>query len=198
MIAVAFKLLIDAVNSIITDRHLIFSPYLVLVCIITITVKFSLYMYTNRLNKKFKNILLKANAKDHRNDCFVTSFTLISILLSMKNIYFVDGIVGIGIALWICYTGVKIFIESYNILMDVSIDQHTKDVILDLIHNYKEIKKIENLYSTPSGYKHIVILTIFVDGSMSTFESHSLANSLEQDISFLDNVSNVIIHVNPI
>lgn len=198
MIAVSFKLLMDALNSIITDKHLIFSPYLIIVCIITISVKLSLYLYTNNLNKKFNNILLKANAKDHRNDCFVTTFTLISVLLSMKNIYFVDGIVGIGIALWICYTGVKIFIESFNILMDISIDQHTKDVILDLIHNYKEIKKIENLYSTPSGYKHIVILTIFVDGSMSTFESHSLANSLEQDISFLDNVSNVIIHVNPI
>ena len=82
--------------------------------------------------------------------------------------------------------------------MDISIDENTKDIILDLIHNYKEIKSVENIYSTPSGYKYIIILTICLDGNMSTFDSHNLADSLEKDIKLLDNVSNVIIHVNPV
>lgn len=33
---------------------------------------------------------------------------------------------------------------------------------------------------------------------MSTFDSHNLADSLEQDIKGLDNVADAIIHVNPI
>jgi len=33
---------------------------------------------------------------------------------------------------------------------------------------------------------------------MSTFESHNLADSLEKDIKGLDNVSDAIIHVNPV
>ncbi|MBE5819627.1 MAG: hypothetical protein E7310_02205 [Clostridiales bacterium] len=82
--------------------------------------------------------------------------------------------------------------------MDISIDEKTKNLILNLVHNYKEIKNVENLYSTPSGYKYIIILTIFVDGNMSTFESHNLADSLEKDIMTLDNVADAIIHVNPI
>lgn len=94
--------------------------------------------------------------------------------------------------------GIKIFIESYNVLMDISVDEDTKDLILNLIHNYKDIKQIGNLYSTPSGYKYIIILTIFVDGNMSTFDSHKLADDLEQDIKKLDNVADAIIHVNPI
>lgn len=198
MIVIALKLLIDSATSLILSKELVFSPYLVIVCIITIIVKLCLFLYVNKLNKEFNNILLKSNAKDHFNDCIVTTFTLISILLSLKGIYWVDGVVGIGIALWICYIGIKIFSESYNILMDISINDITKDIILDLVHNYKEIKKVENLYSTPSGYKYIVILTIFVDGNMSTFDSHHLADSLEMDIKALDNVSDVIIHVNPI
>lgn len=198
MIFVAFKLLIDSTKSILVQNELIFSPYLIIVCIITILIKFSLYLYTNNLNRKLNNILLKSNAKDHFNDCIVTSFTLLSILLASKKIYWVDSIVGIGIAVWILYTGIKIFIESYNILMDISIDETTKDIILDLAHNYKEIKKVDNLYSTPSGYKYIVVLTIFVDGNISTFDSHKIADSLEKDINFLDKIAKCIIHVNPI
>jgi len=33
---------------------------------------------------------------------------------------------------------------------------------------------------------------------MTTFDSHSLADSLEEDIKKLDNVTRVIIHVNPV
>lgn len=198
MIAVSLKLLIDSITSLVYKNVLTYSIYLVIVCIATIVIKLFLFIYTNKLAKKFNNILIKANSKDHFNDCIVTSFTLISIVLASKGIYWVDGTVGIGIALWICYTGIKIFIESYNVLMDISIDEHTKDIILDLIHNYKEIKNIENLYSTPSGYKYIITLTIFVDGNMSTYDSHSLADSLEQDIKGLENVYDVIIHVNPV
>ena len=198
MIAISLKLLIDAIVSLIFGNIVNYSISLVIVCIVTIITKLFLFIYTNKLNKKYTNILLKANSKDHFNDCIVTSFTLISILLASKGIYWVDGVVGLGIAMWICYAGIKIFIESYNVLMDISIDENTKDIILDLIHNYKEIKSVENIYSTPSGYKYIIILTICLDGNMSTFDSHNLADSLERDIKQLDNVSNVIIHVNPI
>lgn len=198
MVAVAIKLLIDAINSLVFKHTLEYSIYLVIVCITTILIKIILFIYTNNLNRKYNNILLKANSKDHFNDCIVTSFTLISILLASKGFYWIDGIVGFGIAVWICYTGIKIFIESYNILMDISIDENTKDLILNLIHNYKEIKSVENIYSTPSGYNHVIILTICVDGNMSTFDSHSLADNLEKDIKNLDKVADAIIHVNPV
>lgn len=198
MIAVSIKLLIDAITSLVFKNSLEYSIYLIIVCIVTITIKISLFIYTNKLNRKYNNILLKANSKDHFNDCIVTSFTLISILFASKGIYWIDGVVGLGIAIWICCTGIKIFIESYNVLMDISIDESTKDTILNLIHNYKEIKSIENISSTPSGYNHVIILTICVDGSMSTFDSHNLADNLENDIKKLDNVSDAIIHVNPI
>ena len=107
MIAVSVKLLIDAISSLLFSNKLDYSIYLVIVCIITIIIKVSLFIYTNRLNKKYNNILLKANSKDHFNDCIVTSFTLISILFASQGIYWVDGLVGLGIAMWICYCRYK-------------------------------------------------------------------------------------------
>lgn len=198
MIIVAVKLFIDSILSIINNNKLEFSIWLIVVCIITIITKLCLYIYTKNLYKKYNNILLEANCKDHRNDCIVTTFTLISILLTLVDIFWFDGVVGIGISIWIFYTGLTIFIESYNVLMDISIDELTKNTILELAKKYPEIKSISDLYSTPSGYKYVIILTISVDGNLSTFDSHSLADNLEKDILNLDNVSNAIIHVNPV
>ena len=122
MIFVSLKTIIDAVITLFTGNEIIFSWWLVAVCIITIATKAFLFFYTRAMYKKYNNILLEASMQDHRNDCIITTFTLISILLSLKGINWFDSVVGIGISAWICKTGIEIFMESYNILMDVSID----------------------------------------------------------------------------
>lgn len=198
MILVSAKLLYDSCITLISGSKLIFSWVLVIVCVITIITKLFLYLYTKNASKKYNNILLEANMKDHRNDCIVTSFTLISVLLTLCGIYWFDSIVGIGISIWICCTGIKIFIESYNVLMDVSLDDKTKDLILDIVHTFKEIKTIEKIVSTPVGNKYIVFITIHLDGNMSTFESHSLADNLEKTVNQLENVYKTIVHVEPV
>ena len=199
MIIISFKLLVSSFNSLIYKDNYKFSWMLVIVCIVTIIVKILLYIYTHRLSKKYNNLLIEANAKDHINDCVVTTFTLIASLLSLKNILWFDGVVGIGISIWICITGIKIFLKSYDVLMDKAISEVDKQKVLDIIDNYPEIKKIQHFNSTPVGYKYQISFTIFVDGNLSTFESHEIANKLEKEIdSKIEEVYLTVIHVNPI
>lgn len=197
MMVVAIKLLYDSTSALITKKELTFSWFLVLVCIITIVTKFALFIYTSKLAKKYNNILLDANKSDHRNDCIVTTFTLISILLSLVGIYWFDGIVGIGISIWIFIAGLKIFMESYNVLMDISIDEETENLINDIAKKYPKILKMDKISSTPVGYQYIIVLTIYVDGNMSTFESHKLADNLETEITSLEKIYRTIVHVEP-
>lgn len=198
MILVASKLLFDSFQTLILGSQLQFSWLLVVVCIITIITKLSLFLYTRKAAKKYSNILLESNMQDHKNDCIVTSFTLLSIILTLFGIHWFDSVVGIGISLWIAYTGITIFMESYNVLMDISVDEKTKNIIMDIIHTYSEIKKVDNISSTPIGSQYIIFITIGLDGNMPTFESHKLADSLEKDVSKLNNIYKTIVHVNPI
>lgn len=199
MILISLKLLMSSFNSLIYKDNYKFSWMLVIVSIVTIIIKLILYIYTHKLSKKYNNLLIEANAKDHRNDCIITTFTLIASLLSLKNILWFDGIVGIGISIWICITGVEIFLKSYDVLMDKSISEVDKQKVLDIINNYPEIKKIQHFNSTPVGYKYQISFTIYVDGNLSTFESHEIANKLEKEIDLkIDEVYLTVIHVNPI
>ena len=145
------------------------------------------------------NVLLNANSKDHLNDTIITSLNLLSCILSIYGIYFLDGIVGIIISIWIINTSTTIFLESYNVLMDKSITDDTKKRVLDIINKYDEIKKITHFNSTPVGYQYQISFTIFVDGNLKTFESHDIANKLEISIvKEIDEIYLVVIHVNPI
>ena len=198
MILASGKLLISSITNLIHKTHFEFSYFLIIVCILTIITKFILYLYTKKLYKKYDNILLKSNYEDHKNDCIVTTFTLISILFGLANIYWVDGVVGTGISIWIFLTGFKLLIESYNVLMDTSLDEKSKETIINLVKTHDAIKDCYNLYTTPVGYEYFVVFTIVVDGNMTTYESHNLANHLEKDVEKLDKIYKAVVHVHPI
>ena len=189
----------DSLLSIFNSSRYIFSIWLIIVCIITIVIKLWLFIYTDKLSKKYNNLLIKANSKDHRNDCLITLCNLISVILAMFNIYFFDGIVGVGISIWMIITSIKIFKESYDVLMDKSISDETKKKVYEIINAHKEIKKVIHFNSTPIGYKYQISFTIYVDGNLSTFESHLIADNLEKEINKkIDEIYLTVIHVNPI
>lgn len=189
----------SSLQSLIYKQEVLFSKWLIIVCFITILTKLILYVYTHKLSKRYKNILLDANAKDHRNDCVITLANLISCLLSYYHIYFIDGVVGILISFWIFYTAIQIYKESYNILMDKSLDETTKEKVFAIINKYPEIKKVNHFNATPVGYKYQISFTIFVDGNLSTFKSHEIADKLEDEIEEkVEEIYLSVIHVNPI
>ena len=199
MIITSYTVIKNAVFTFIHNNEIEFNYILVIVCIITIITKLSLYLYTRKVYKKHKNILVEANSKDHRNDCFITTFTLISAVLGIYGYKLIDIIVGILIGIWILYTALKILKESYDVLMDKTMSEETKDKVLEIIKSNKQVDKIANFKSTPVGYKYQVSFTIFVDGNLSTFKSHEIANNLEKEIEKkIDEVYLCVIHVDPI
>ena len=198
MLLTSFSVIKKAIETYINQEIIKFSYILVIVSLITIITKFFLYIYTKKINKKYNNILIEANSKDHRNDCFITSLTLLSAILGLYGYRIVDIIVGIIIALWIFYTGIKIFKESYDVLMDKAMDEETKEKVYNIIKQHEEVLRVNHFNATPVGYRYQISFTIFVDGSMTTFESHDIANSLEREIEKeIPEIYLTVIHVNP-
>ncbi len=199
MILMSFFIIKDGILSLVQNKKYIYSNWLIIICIITILIKISLYIYTNNIGKKYNNLLIKANSKDHINDCILTSCNLISCVLAKNNIFIFDGIVGVIIGFWILITGLKIYKESYDVLMDKAISNEAKKKVYEIIKQHKEVKKIQHFNSTPIGYLYQISFTIYVDGQMSTFESHEIADRLEKEITkSIDEIFLTVIHVNPI
>ena len=68
MILTGLVIIKDSIISIINKSKVDYSIFLIIVCIITIVTKLLLFIYTNIIYKKNKNLLIKANSTDHRND----------------------------------------------------------------------------------------------------------------------------------
>ena len=188
----------SAITTYVRNEIISFSYMLVVTCIATIIVKFCLFIYTDKIYRKHHNILMKATSQDHRNDCLLTLLTLSSAILGMLGFRIFDIFIAIIIAVWIMITSLKIMKEAYDILMDKCMDEETKNKVFEIIKRHEEVLKVNHFNSTPVGYRYQISFTIFVDGNMSTFASHDIANKLEREIEAdIPEVYLTVIHVNP-
>lgn len=198
MIFVSMSMLKSSIFSIINSEKLNFSYNLIIVCVVTIITKFLLYIYTKLNFRKYNSILIKASMEDHRNDMLLTLGTLIGIICSKYGLYFVDGIMGSLISIWITIVGIKLAKSSYEILMDTDISENLKTQIIQKTESIEEVLHVDSVRAKPTGDKYVIILKISMDGNLSLSKSHSISGAVKEKLlNELDYICDVIIHTNP-
>ncbi len=194
----AIKIAWDGAVSLIDKNVFEISWYLILGCVITMITKFFLYIYTHKIGEKNEDILILANAQDHKNDILVTASVLIGVIAAIFKIYWLDGVIAICIATRIFYVAIDFFVQSYTVLIDRSMDDVEIKEIESIIKTYKNIDHIDKITSKSTGKSFIVIVKVSVDGNMTVNESHKIAGKLKSDIMKLKNVYDVVVHINPV
>lgn len=196
MIIASITMIKNAILSMMSNSTVNVSIFLILVCVVTILVKFSLMMYSKSQYKKTDSILIKCNMEDHRNDMFVTFGVLIGIICSKFGFYFVDGIIGILISIWIVIVAIKIIYPACLVLIDTQsnfIDEAKREV-----QNFKEIKSIDKFYISPVGDKYLAIIEISMDKEKSLSEVHEYIDKIEKKLyEKFKSIIDINIHVNP-
>lgn len=165
MIVTSIMLVISSIKNIITKNVVVFSYISLIVCLVTIILKFFMCIYSKIKYKNIKSILIKSCILDSRNDVAISLVTMIGIILSYFRITFVDNIIGILIALWIGYTGIKLFISSFEILMDKNINKEYINKIKNDILKNEEVLKIDKICAKPIGSKYILLIVLAINDS---------------------------------
>ncbi len=194
---IAFTIFKSSLSSILNNTAFEISWFLITVAIVTIVVKLSLFIYTNRVGKVLDNLLVLANSEDHRNDVFVTAGTLLGIIMGYFGYTWVDGAVGICISLWIFYTGIKIFISSFKVLMDTDIDPAFKANTYNLVKTIRGVDHIDSINAKPVGAGFILLIKVSVDGEMTVNESHKIASEIKARVKDIKDVKDAVVHINP-
>lgn len=197
LIQFAIQIIKNAIDSYSSKQKVEFSIYLILVSIVVIAIKYALYIYTKKVGSKTQSLLLVANSKDYRNDIFVTLGTLTSIIFDYFSLYIADVIVAIIIAIWTGYSGFKIIVEAYRVLMDTNIDSKTIDKIRQIVLKIRGISHIDDITSKPTGLKYLIIIKVSVPGNITVNTAHKAAAIIRRRVNKLDKIADTIVHINP-
>ena len=194
---VAYIVLKNGIAGLIAVRPVQYSIWLIVVAVTTLLVKTGLYLCASRTGKKYHSLLALANSADHRNDLFITGLTLISIIFSYFKVYYVDAAVGILISFWIGYTGIKVLIASYHVLMDRTLEDEVIHQMRARILATEGVDHLDSIVARPIGEKFLMLIKISVDGNLTVQAGHDISDSVKATIMEFDPVADVLIHLNP-
>lgn len=197
LLLVAFSIFQRGINALSSKSSFVYSHWLVVVALLTILLKVLLYLYAQKIGKRFNSLLAIANAQDHRNDIFITGLTLISIVTGLYNLYIIDAIGAMLISLWIGFTGFEIFTSAYQVLMDQNIDPSIHNEMAIHVNSLEGVDHLDSITATPVGLNFLLIVKVSIDAHISVYDGHSIATNIKEELLTFPNIEDVIVHVNP-
>ncbi len=143
--------------------------------------------------------LVKIDRLHYLTDIFTNFVVILSIYFS-ASYWFIDGIAGIIISLYLFYGAYKIITEALHHLLDEEATQEDKDKIIDVLREYKAQKQIiamHDLRTRIAGSKYFIQFHIELDGNFKLYDSHSITENIEVDILKVFPGAHIIIHQDP-
>lgn len=140
IILVGFELLTGSVEKIINPTLPSFGNVTLILLGVSIIVKVWLYFFFRKIGNKIKSAPLRASAADSLTDSIATTLVLVAAIVARFTSLAIDGYVGIVVALFILYTGLKAAKETIDLLLGSTPDPEF----------------VERIYSFHEGYPHII------------------------------------------
>jgi ferrous-iron efflux pump FieF len=141
---------------------------------------------------------IAADSLHYLSDLAVNVGIILAILASAAGFYWVDGVVGLLIALYILRSAWHIGHESVQLLLDREISGEVRDVIGAIVAAHPPARGFHDLRTRQSGRTQFIQLHVDMDEDMSLAEAHALAERIEMAIRERYPTADVIIHEDPV
>ncbi|KPA19351.1 Cation efflux protein [Candidatus Magnetomorum sp. HK-1] len=166
----------------------------------SILCKESLYQWTMRTGKKIKSISLTANAWHHRLDAISSIPVLIAVFVSIywPAWVFIDSVGAIFVSFLIGYAALEIIFKGLKELIDAGAPHELCEKIKTLAVENKAVHQVHAIRTRYVGSSLQVDLHAVVDGDMTVYEGHQVAEDIENRIlNDGPDVVDVVVHIEP-
>ena len=200
IISLGFNIGKDAVNSIITpseQMEQILIPAIILGLSIVIKVLQGVLYYS--LGKRIDSIALKATGADSRNDVISTTGVLIGLFISFYTGFTrIDGIIALVVAIFVVISGIKILIDTADILLGEKPSQEIIDEFVKTIKSHDCILGIHDIEMHCYGPNQIYASChVEVDASKDVIITHDSIDNIEKECLQKLKIQTVI-HMDPV
>mgnify|MGYP000926781335 CR=1 FL=1 len=165
--------------KILNPEPIIFSYLTAVILFIAILVKFWQGTFNRTLGKRINSTALIATSQDSMNDAMSTSAVLIAAVFSWITGINIDGYMGIAVALFIIYSGLKLISETLNPLIGLAPDPELVEELEKKILAYEGVLGIHDLQVHSYGpEKKYAAVHVEVSAKEDILESLKLADSI--------------------
>ncbi len=198
ILLMGFELAHESVLKMISPKDIRFSWLTLCILIASVLVKLWMGLFNLTLGKRINSTSMKATAADSISDCISTSAVIVAMLVFYFAGVNIDSIIGLLVALFILYNGVKTFRESLTPLLGTKPDKEFVDEITAAVEKYPDIVGTHDLIVHDYGVGNLIIsMHAEVPMQMEFNAAHELIDMIEDELKKKYNCL-VTIHMDPV
>ena len=183
IIVVGFELLTGSIEKIITPTLPTFGDVTLIILGVSILVKVWLYFFFRKIGKRINSSPLRASAADSITDSIATTLVLASAIVARFTGLAIDGYVGIVVALFILYTGIRAAKETIDLLLGSPPDPEFVEEIYRFSENYPHVIGIHDVMVHDYGVGRLIVSFHAEVSSESDINiAHEEVDRLERDM----------------
>ena len=198
ILIIGAELVKSSVDKILNPTPVEFSPVVAGVLLASIGVKLWMFLFNNSLGKRIDSTALRATAQDSRNDCITTTAVLAAALIEHFWNLPADGYIGLGVALFILYSGVQLAKDTISPLLGENANPELQQKIVDYIAGQPKVLGYHDLMVHDYGPgQRFASLHVEMDYREDPLECHELIDDMERECLRSHNV-HLVIHYDPV
>ena len=199
ILAIGLSLLKESALKVLHPTPVAFSWLSIGVLAASILVKLWLSGFNRAVGKKINSETLMATAADSRNDVLTTGAVLLStILCSLTGSGIIDGIMGVGVAAFILWSGWGLVMDTLSPLLGESPSPELVEHIERTVMSYPGVLGVHDLMVHDYGPGHqFASLHVEFPAETDPLTAHDVIDNIENDFLKKDRLQ-VTIHYDPI
>ncbi len=188
----------DSIISIVDKASSTYSLAAIIILVVSIFIKLWQASFYKSVGRHIDSSSLIATAADSRNDVISTSAVLVGALISKFFDISLDGYLGVIIAVFIVYSGIRLIMETADPILGSAPDNELVCEISEKILSYDGILGIHDLIIHNYGEgRRFASVHCEVDANEDILKSHDIIDNIEFD--FLRNKGiQLVIHMDPV
>lgn len=186
------------IDKIINPSNVEYGLLTLTILVVSVFIKLWMAYFSNKLGKRINSTALIAVAVDSRNDVIATSAVFITALISRFANINLDGLAGLGVAVFIIYNGIILIKETISPIIGESPSQELVDNITNRIEVHKHILDVDDLIIHDYGPgKQYASAHVKMSSKIDPVYAHEYIDEIEDDVMEDLNV-HLVIHYVPV
>jgi cation diffusion facilitator family transporter len=186
----------------ITEPHKSPQWFTLVVLVIVICVKESLFRFVVGEGEATDNSAVKTDAWHHRSDAITSAGAFIGISIALiggEKFSWADDAAAIFCAIIIGFNGWLLLRPALNELMDTAPDREIIERIRRTAAGTGGVERVEKCFARKAGHLFFVEMHVEVDPQMTVLRSHEIAHAVKDKIrETMPEVSDVLVHIEPL
>ncbi len=200
LLGTSVLLAVESVREILTPHHAP-KPFTLLVLLVVIFVKETLYRKVLRHGSEVGSMALESDAWHHRSDAITSAAAFVGIsvaLIGGEGYEAADDYAALVACAVIGLNGIRILGPAVNEAMDVAPPAHIEASVRSSAVTVDGVKGVEKCRVRKMGIEFYVDLHVLVPSDMSVREGHEIAHAVKDAVRLkMPSVADVLVHIEP-